>query len=185
MHRPLASARARQATESLRVFGLSFPGSFEDHPWGEIALKVGREVRGKTQGKVFAFLGGNENGGVGLSVKLPRSQTSALDQPFTQPTGYGLGKHGWVTAQFAPDENVPLELLRAWIDESYRAVAPKTLVAQLEANQGAKGRAGPSARAAPADAPARAARKAPRKKTTSRTPARPAAGSSRKKRARG
>ena len=109
--------------ETLRVFGLGFPGTSEDHPWGEIALKVG--------GKVFLFLGGNEHGGVGLSVKLPHSATAALDQAWAQPTGYGLGKHGWVSASFAPDETVPLDLLRAWIDESYRAIAPKKLVKTL------------------------------------------------------
>jgi hypothetical protein len=53
--------------------------------------------------------------------------------PFSSPTAYGLGRSGWVTAKFAPDEIPPLEMLKAWIDESYRAQAPKRLVARLPA----------------------------------------------------
>ena len=55
----------------------------------------------------------------------------ALEYPFTQPTGYGLGKSGWVTASFAPKEKPPLDVLEAWITESYRAVAPKKLAQAL------------------------------------------------------
>jgi hypothetical protein len=51
--------------------------------------------------------------------------------PFTQPTAYGLGKSGWVTAQFPKGAPLPTDLLKAWIEESYRAQAPKKLVAQL------------------------------------------------------
>jgi len=74
-------------------------------------------------------------GGLGFSVKLPVSAASALEMPFTEPTGYGLGKHGWVTAQFPTSDEVPLDLLREWIDESFRAVAPKSVLAQLEAGE--------------------------------------------------
>jgi predicted DNA-binding protein (MmcQ/YjbR family) len=88
----------------------------------------------KVRGKVFVFLGRPEEGGLGLSVKLPGSATLALDLPFATPTGYGLGKSGWVTARFPPRAKPPLALLKQWIDESYRAVAPKRLVAQLVAD---------------------------------------------------
>ena len=56
----------------------------------------------------------------------------ALDLPFASPTGYGLGKSGWVTARFSAGEDVPVPLLREWIAESYRAVAPAKLVATLD-----------------------------------------------------
>jgi hypothetical protein len=36
-----------------------------------------------------------------------------------------------VTAQFGPNDKPPLDLLEEWLDESYRAVAPKRLVAEL------------------------------------------------------
>ena len=114
--------------ETLRRFALSYPDAQEDHPWGETVVKVKK--------KVFVFLGHPEDGGVGLSVKLPQSNLLALDLPFTSPTGYGLGKAGWVTAEFKPKQKPPIDLLKQWIDESYRAVAPKTLVARLEARGG-------------------------------------------------
>jgi hypothetical protein len=56
----------------------------------------------------------------------------ALMLPHAEPTPYGLGKSGWVSLKF-PDGNVPVEMLKAWIDESYRAQAPKKLVASLGA----------------------------------------------------
>jgi hypothetical protein len=55
----------------------------------------------------------------------------ALMQPFAAPTGYGLGKSGWVTASFTKKEKVPVALLGAWLRESYLAVAPKKIGARL------------------------------------------------------
>lgn len=106
----------------LRESALSYPGAVEDFPWGERVVKV--------KGKVFVFLGRDE-GELSLSVKLPQSGMLALGLPFASPTGYGLGKAGWVSARFGAREKAPVDLLRAWIDESYRAVAPKKLVAAL------------------------------------------------------
>jgi predicted DNA-binding protein (MmcQ/YjbR family) len=47
-----------------------------------------------------------------------------------------MGKHGWVTLVLLRDDHTPLELLDAWIGESYRAVAPKRRVAELDALRG-------------------------------------------------
>lgn len=112
-----------RARSELRRFALGFPGAHEDFPWGESVIKVGK--------KVFVFLG-RPGGGLSISVKLPSSNLLALDLPFTSPTGYGLARGGWVTAQFTREEAPPLELLRQWVDESYRAVAPRRLVAELD-----------------------------------------------------
>ena len=115
------------AEAALRSHALSYPEAREDFPWGERVIKV--------RGKVFAFLGRPEDG-LSLSVKLPGSASFALDLPFASPTGYGLGKSGWVTARFGPREKPPVELLKHWIDESYRAVAPKKLTASLQEGHG-------------------------------------------------
>jgi predicted DNA-binding protein (MmcQ/YjbR family) len=117
----------RTAAATLREFALGFPEAYEDHPWGESVAKVNK--------KVFVFFGveAEEMDVLRLSVKLPHSVEEALGFPFTQPTGYGLGKSGWVTATVPACELVPLDILRDWIEESYRAVAPKKLVAQLDA----------------------------------------------------
>jgi predicted DNA-binding protein (MmcQ/YjbR family) len=56
-----------------------------------------------------------------------------LSHSYAQPTGYGLGKSGWVTLKFGLDLPVSVDQLLRWVDESYRAVAPKTLVRNLPA----------------------------------------------------
>ena len=110
---------------ALRAHALSYPDAKEDFPWGERVVKV--------RGKVFLFLGKGES--LSLSVKLPGSANVALGLPFTSPTAYGLGKSGWITARFEKRDKPPLEMLRHWIDESYRAVAPKRLAASLDQSQ--------------------------------------------------
>jgi len=119
---------ARITVEALRKHGLTLPGTREDFPWGELVLKV--------KDKVFAFLGkpGSE---LKFSVKLPESGARLLDQPFAEPTGYGLGKSGWVSLSYGAGDAPELAELCAWIEESYRAVAPKTLLRELDARSGA------------------------------------------------
>ena len=114
------------AVSTLRAFALSYPGAHEEFPWGERVVKVGR--------KVFVFMGSGGEG-LSLSVKLPRSATLALSLPFASPTGYGLGRSGWVSARFGPREKAPVGLLKEWIDESYRAVAPKKLLLDLDSKR--------------------------------------------------
>ena len=113
--------KMRQAKAALRDFALGYPGAREEFPWGERVIKVGK--------KVFVFLGMADGDEMGLSVKLPASGPMALLLPFATPTGYGLGKSGWVSARFGPSQSddPPLGLLKEWIDESYRAVAPQKL----------------------------------------------------------
>ncbi len=113
---------AKRCEAILRAFALSYPSAHEDFPWGERVIKVGK--------KVFLFLGVVSDG-LHMSVKLPQSVTLALSLPFASPTGYNLGRSGWVTARFGARENPPLAVLQQWIDESYRAVAPKRLVASF------------------------------------------------------
>lgn len=117
------STPAQKIEKLLRDFAMKYPEAHEDFPWGERAIKV--------RSKVFLFMRCDDNG-LSLSVKLPESLEDALSLPFTEPTHYGLGKHGWVTATFRPATTVPTELLQEWIAESYRAVAPKKLVAELK-----------------------------------------------------
>ena len=109
----------------LIAYALSFPGAFEDHPWGERVAKVGK--------KVFVFFGvaKPDEPRLMVAVKLPLSGLKALDLPFAEATGYGLGKSGWVSAVFLPGDRVPIDLMRAWILESYRAIAPKKLLKEL------------------------------------------------------
>jgi predicted DNA-binding protein (MmcQ/YjbR family) len=118
-----AAHRLARAEAALREQALAYPETKEEFPWGHSALKV--------KGKTFLFLY-REASFFSLSVKLPVSGRAALGLPFASPTAYGLGKSGWVTARFSPSDEVPLDLLREWVDESFRAVAPKRVLARLE-----------------------------------------------------
>jgi predicted DNA-binding protein (MmcQ/YjbR family) len=126
-------ARKKNPTDAvlkeLRKFGLAYPEAHTKSPWpGHLDLAV--------KDKTFAYLS-IEGEPFSISCKLPQSNAVALMLPFAQPTGYGLGKSGWVSAQFPKGQAPPVVLLKAWIDESYRAQAPKRLVAMSTAGKGA------------------------------------------------
>jgi predicted DNA-binding protein (MmcQ/YjbR family) len=114
---------------ALRAHALGYPETREDFPWGERAIKV--------KEKAFLFLRADDNE-ISFSVKLPRTGYQALALPFVEPTHYGLGRHGWVTARLPAGGGHSPDDFKAWIDESYRAVAPKKLVAQLDGATPAK-----------------------------------------------
>jgi len=120
----MTTITSRSALAALRRHALSYPEAVEDFPWGDQVVKV--------RGKIFVFLGAGKDGAFGISAKLPETQALALTLKDVTPTGYGLGKAGWVTARVAKGARIDVELYKDWIDESYRAVAPKTLVRTLD-----------------------------------------------------
>ena len=110
------------ARDKLLVFALALPGTTLETPWENDEVV-------KVNGKIFVFLG--PAGSRRISVKLAESHAHALAIEGAEPTGYGLGKAGWVTMPLrAP--GVTLDVLRDWIEESYRIRAPKRLVAELD-----------------------------------------------------
>ncbi len=145
-----------RAEKAIAERALGYPEVVEEAPWGHRAFKV--------RGKTFLFLSA-EADYLSFSVKLPVSGEDVLGLTFTEPTGYGLGKSGWVTASFSPENEVPIALVQAWVDESFRAIAPKKIVGSLAA-------APAPAKAAPKKAPpekpkkATSASKAVKKKST-------------------
>ncbi len=108
----------------LRRAALAYPDAVEDFPWGERVFKVKK--------KIFAFVQ-VEDRALYVTVKLPHSGPVALLLPFAEPTGYNLGKSGWVSARFARARDVPVDMLLDWLDESYRAIAPARSVRSLPA----------------------------------------------------
>ena len=116
------SKRLDTLIDKLAAHALALPEAHEDFPWGERVAKVRK--------KVFVFFG-REEMAVRFSVKLPHSAPFALDLSCAAPTGYGLGRSGWVTVTLASGDEAPLNQLKSWIDESYRAVAPRKLAAQI------------------------------------------------------
>jgi predicted DNA-binding protein (MmcQ/YjbR family) len=111
----------KRVRTALRTFAFSLPGAWEDHPWGESVVKVDK--------KVFVFFGVERHGS--LHLKLPHSADAALGVRGAEPMGYGLGKSGWVSIPLE-GELPPLEILREWIEESYRAVATKKRAKELD-----------------------------------------------------
>ncbi|HEU0245766.1 MAG TPA: MmcQ/YjbR family DNA-binding protein [Gaiellaceae bacterium] len=108
--------------DKVRIFALSLPEALEDHPWGEDVVKV--------RGKIFVFLGSASSRR--MTVKLEESHAHALSIDGAAPTGYGLGASGWVTVPLRAD-GITIALLRDWVEESYRIVAPKRLLAEIDA----------------------------------------------------
>jgi predicted DNA-binding protein (MmcQ/YjbR family) len=119
------TSKSEAIVDELRTWGLTLPGAHRKSPWpdhDDLAVND----------KTFAYLPGKGKS-FGLSVKLPYTGYEALQFPFAKPTAYGLGKSGWVS--FSPPEGeIPaIEQLKAWVEESYRAQAPKRLVKELDA----------------------------------------------------
>lgn len=111
----------------LRDYALGFPEAWEDHPWDHIAVKVRK--------KAFVFLSGDDlfEGKLSMTLKLPISNEMVLGLPYMERAGYGLGKSGWVTMRLGPKDKSDLGMFKSWIGQSYRAVAPKTLIKTLDA----------------------------------------------------
>jgi len=75
--------------KELRAFALTLPETNEEFPWGDPVVKVRK--------KIFIFLGQGTAPDLKIGLKLHESSHAALGVPGAVPTGYGLGKAGWVT----------------------------------------------------------------------------------------
>jgi predicted DNA-binding protein (MmcQ/YjbR family) len=111
--------------KALRKAALAYPDTVEDFPWGHSAFKVA----GK---KAFMFMGATEDGGFSFSLKLPYRNHEALKMKGAEPTGYGMAKSGWVTFTYGPKAKPAMAKLIDYLDESWRAIAPKKLSAKFE-----------------------------------------------------
>ena len=82
----------------------------------------------RVNGKNFVFTNRQVDG---MSVKLPKEEVEAVvaTEPGAAPTGYGLGRHGWVSIELGPRPD--WEQVTAWVRTSYTMVAPKKLANQV------------------------------------------------------
>ena len=113
--------------KAIRTFALALPGTQPKSPWpGHDDVAV--------NDKTFLYLGVDADR-VSVGVKLRISGVEALRLPHARPMAYGLGKSGWVSIAFDPSTGPPLETIKRWVMESYRAQAPKRLLKELEAAQ--------------------------------------------------
>ncbi|MFG2449773.1 MmcQ/YjbR family DNA-binding protein [Streptomyces sp. NPDC048512] len=113
--------------QKVREFALGLPGATEEFPWGETVAKASK--------KVFVFLGVDDGSHpLAVTVKLTdeEAHAHALTSPGAEPAGYGLGRAGWVRIPLGEPGSPRAELLCDWVEESYRVVAPKRLIAELD-----------------------------------------------------
>lgn len=115
----------KSITATLRTAALAYPETREDFPWGESVFKVG------AKGKVFCFLSEHREDQLSFTVKLPDSHLIAKEMPGVAATGYGLGKSGWVTLTLTAKDKPDTGMLLDWLAESFRAVAPKSVLKQI------------------------------------------------------
>jgi predicted DNA-binding protein (MmcQ/YjbR family) len=118
---PLTSAET-----FLRGLAMQYPEVSEGFPEGHRELKV--------KSKLFLILA-NTDGVLSVTVKLPDSNAYALMQPYAKPADRGPGESDWVLCQFKPEDELPLDLLEEWVEESYRALASQQLVLKLNARE--------------------------------------------------
>ena len=113
--------------DAVREFALGFPNAIEDFPWGVPFIKVDNGSKWPT---VFVGLGRRDDESPGVYVKLTDSYDTAIALARAFPTTMGgVGQFGRLTIPLpTPD----LDLLFDWVDESYRNIAPKRLVKQLD-----------------------------------------------------
>jgi predicted DNA-binding protein (MmcQ/YjbR family) len=81
----------------------------------------------RVRGKNFVFTNAAADG---MSVKLPKEEAEAVvaTDDGAEPTGYGLGRHGWVSVTVTPDaDDERWEVVEEWVRTSYTLVAPKKL----------------------------------------------------------
>jgi predicted DNA-binding protein (MmcQ/YjbR family) len=81
----------------------------------------------RVNGKTFIFSSPEASG---ISVKLTKEESAAVvaTDPHAEPTGYGLGRHGWVSVSIPKSTNAERwREIEEWIRTSYTLVAPKKL----------------------------------------------------------
>jgi hypothetical protein len=118
--------------KALRNAALRYPEAEEG-----IACKgTAAEKRTITaRGKAFLFLGATD-----AMLKLRESLAEATGLAAKEPDRYRVGANGWITISFGDPASLAMDRLIRWVDESYRMLAPKQLVAQLPENGRPTGR---------------------------------------------
>ena len=81
----------------------------------------------RVRGKNFVFA---DPRATHLSVKLSKDEAAAVvaSDPWVEATGYGLGRHGWVSIVLDdPANDERWQQVEEWVRISYSLVAPKRL----------------------------------------------------------
>ena len=101
----------------------TLPGAYEDRPWGSVHCKVA--------GKIFVGWGRHDDGVMGIGFKTDKDLQAMLvaSDPRFKVAAY-VGKHGWVDMKLGARPS--WREVEQFIIESYRMIAPKKLVKELD-----------------------------------------------------
>ncbi len=106
--------------KALRAFALRLPEATEGVACEGTALE---KRTAKVRGKAFVFLNASE-----AMVKLRDSTAEAARFPKASPDACRVGGHGWAVVKIGEGGAVQEDVLERWIHESYRLMAPASLV---------------------------------------------------------
>lgn len=114
----------QRAEAELTAYGLTFPETDAGPGWAFTrCLRV--------RGKMFVVFGDKAEplDALTITVKLPVSYEMVQDLPFVRPGSLWYRQHQWAIARFGPGDDVLAEMdtLKAWLRQSYAAMAPKRL----------------------------------------------------------
>jgi hypothetical protein len=103
--------------KSLHQFALSLPDVEEGISCKGTSLE---SPTATVNGKAFLFLGTKQ-----IRFKLGESLKDADKASAKSPDAITVGANGWVTIAATSLDVVPPNVLKKWIEESYRLMAPK------------------------------------------------------------
>jgi len=127
--------------ERLLAIVKSLPGAYEDWPWGSIHCKV--------DGKIFAGWGRDEDGVMVIGIRTDLEQQAALvkSDPRFSIAKYS-GKYGGIDMKIGPKPD--WAEVEHFIVQSYRIIAPKKRLKELDAGGGGAAPGQPARTRAPA-----------------------------------
>jgi predicted DNA-binding protein (MmcQ/YjbR family) len=109
--------------DRLLAIVLKLPGAYEDRPWGSVHCKV--------DGKIFVGWGRHDDGDMSIGIRVDTTfqpMLVASDSRFT--VAKYSGKYGGVDMRLGPKPD--WDEVEKFILESYRAVAPKKRLKELD-----------------------------------------------------
>ena len=115
---------AKKVQDELEGFALSLPEAWFDTPWDESRVS-------KVRKQIFAYYGDQDTPSIG--VRLTESLDHARSMEGATAMAYDLGTHGWLRIPITGLHESKVEVLHHFVEESYRLVAPRSLIKQLDA----------------------------------------------------
>ena len=109
-------------TSALREFAMTLPETSEGASCVNRAFKV--------RNKNFLFVGERSDGACKVMLKLGESMDQATEL-VAKDSRFEVGSSGWTTVRFDMSELPDTALLKQWVSESYRLLAPKSLLKLL------------------------------------------------------